>query len=216
MNRILSALSIAAVATASFVSGCASTNAADSTSESMSATAKRLNNGITQVDSVVASLNAIIAGKGGDLKPLFKSFSDEVTNVEKAAANARESAEAMRAKATEQFEKWAKEAQNISDTDLKQANIVRRDEARAAFAKIQDARDRGKVSYDTFVTGLRDVRTFLGTDLTSRGVDSITPKAGQIAAEGEKLKAAMREIEKAISDFRAQIVNEVPPPAPAK
>ena len=209
-GRIIRAsVAIAAIGLTSgwLASGCASSSKADTTSDSMAATNTRMDKGIAQVDAMVNAMNAIVSGKSGDLRPLYKKFVEELDRTESHADSTRKSAQAMKDKAQAQFEAWANEAQNIGDPALKEANLKRRNEARATYAKAQDASQKVKTAYEPFVTGLRDLKTFLGTDLTSRGVDAVTPTIQKVASSAESLKAAIREFQGTLTTLKSQLVS---------
>jgi hypothetical protein len=179
----------------------------------MAATSSRLERGNAQIDAVVASLDAIVAGKNGDLRGLYKKFSDEVSKTGASAEAARKSADDMKARAKEQFDVWANEAQNINDPNLKKANLERRDQARAAFAKVQDATQKAKLAWEPFIGGLRDIRTFLGTDLTAHGVDAVSPAITKVHTDCQALKAAAAQIQQAITEVKSQLVSPAGTPA---
>jgi len=209
------ALTTVAVIAASWLGGCAASapDRADSATESMSTAGVRLDRGTKQIDAVLGALDGVVAAKGGDLRPSYKKFVDEVAKTESAAEAARNAADGMRAKAAEHFEAWANEAQTINDPSLKEANLARRTTARATFAKVQGAYDQGKQAYDPFMSKLQDLSTFLGADLTSHGVDAAAPMIQRTKADGAKLKESVNTIQQAIEKVRSELVS---PTAPAK
>jgi chromosome segregation ATPase len=173
----------------------------------MAVTSSKLDKATAQIDAVLSSLDVIAQNKSGDLRAPYKKFSDEVSKTEATAQAAHEQADAMKAKAQEQFDAWANESQNINDPNLKKANLERRDQARAAFAKVQDASQKAKQAWDPFIGGLRDIRTFLGTDLTSHGVDAVSSAIAKVRTDGQTLKNSIGQVQKAITDVKAQLVS---------
>jgi hypothetical protein len=173
----------------------------------MGATSVHLDKGLSQVDSVLASLDKVVANKSGDLRPAYDAFGKEVDKTMDVAAEARKSADSMKARAKEQFDAWFKESQNITEPSVQKASLERRDQARAAFNKVQEDGQKVKAAYDPFITGLKDTRSFLSTDLTSHGVDALSKTIDKVHSDGKALKAAITSMQQAMTEFKGQVVS---------
>jgi hypothetical protein len=204
-------LSLIAAAPAT-LSGCSSpketaSSRADMTVESMGATTARLDRANAQIDSTLVSLDSLVAAKGGDLRAPYKKFSTEVDGIETSANAARQQAASMRDHTTETFDAWASEAQNINDPAMKEISRERRDQARASYSRMQDASQKAKAAYDPFLSDLRDIRTYLGSDLTSSGVDAISGKITSVHREGDALKSALAQAQQAMNELKSQLAS---------
>jgi hypothetical protein len=189
--------------------GCASTppERADATMESMGAAVSRLDRGSAQVDSTLVALDAVVGAKTGDLRPSYKKFADEVTKVESAADAAGKAADRMRQRTQEHFDIWANEAQAINDPTLKEANIERRNAARKSFAKVTGSYEQTKRDYSVFISGLRDLRTFLGANLTAQGVDAAEAIMKKVRNDGGKLKGSIATVRSDVELVRSELVS---------
>lgn len=197
---------VAAVAALSLsFGGCATSTKAEKSTESMAATGSRVDRASAQVDTVLASLDNIVNNKKGDLKPAYDRFGKEVDKTMDVAAETRKANDNLKSQAAAQFDAWIKEAQNLNDPSMQKASLERRDQARSAYTRIQEAGQKAKAAYDPFIGDLKDIRSFLATDLTTRGVDAVSGKIENVKKDGATLKSALGEMKTAMADFRAQI-----------
>src|SRR5262245_28418574 len=174
IRRTLASVVVAAAACALSVSlgACGSATKAEKSTESMAATGTRVDKASAQVDTVLGTLENVVNNKKGDLKPAYDRFSKEVDTTMDVAAETRRANDNLKSQAAEQFDAWIKEAQNLSDPNLQKASLERRDTARSTYNKIQESGQKAKAAYDPFIKGLKDIRSFLHTDLTAHGVDA--------------------------------------------
>jgi hypothetical protein len=188
--------------------GCSSQTKADTSALSMTQTSAQLDKGTAQINSVMASLDTLVVNKNNDLKPFVKKYSAEVDKTEDVAAQARTQAAAMKARAKEQFDAWVADSQKISDPSLQKANLERRDQAKTAFANVTDEAQKVKAAYEPFIGNLKDIRTFLGTDTTSHGVDAMADTIKKAHVNADKLKSEIASMQKAIAEVKDQLVSK--------
>jgi Protein of unknown function (DUF2959) len=205
IHRTLASVVVSAAACALFLGGCSSSSKAEKSTESMAATGSRVDQASGQVDTVLASLENVVNNKKGDLKPAYDRFSKEVDKTMDVAAETRRANDNLKSQAAAQFDAWIKEAQNLSDPNLQKASLERRDEARSTYTKIQDSGQKAKAAYDPFINDLKDIRSFLHTDLTAHGVDATAKTVEKVKTDGAALKAALGEMKQHMSEFKAQI-----------
>jgi hypothetical protein len=198
-------VAVAACALSVTLSGCGSASKAEKSTESMAATGSRVDRASAQVDTVLNALDNVVANKKGDLRPALDRYGKEVDKTMDVAAETKRANDQLKTQAATQFDAWIKEAQNLSDPSLQKASLERRDQARSTFTKIQDAGQKAKASYDPFIGDLKNIRSFLSTDMTTHGVDAVSKSVEKAHTDGAALKSALGEMKAAMADFKAQI-----------
>lgn len=204
-RRLIASIVPAAAACALILVGCSSSSKAEKSTESMAATGTRVDKASAQVDTVLASLENVVNNKKGDLKPAYDRFSKEVDKTMDVAAETRKANDNLKSQAATQFDAWIKEAQNLNDPNLQKASLERRDQARSAYNRIQDAGQKAKAAYDPFIADLKNIRSFLATDMTTHGVDACATSIEKAKSDGAALKSALGDMRTAMADFKAQI-----------
>jgi Protein of unknown function (DUF2959) len=113
--------------------------------------------------------------------------------------------ETMRNRGRDHFRSWQEQSLMISDPTIRTQAEQRLAAVRADFQRIvasmQDARD----AFGPLMSGLVDIRRYLSTDLTPRGVGAIGPavrKANDDAAAVQKrLDAVVAELDRAAAEL---------------
>jgi hypothetical protein len=201
------------VAAAQF--GCATGyQRADQTTDVAADTSARLDKAGAQVDAVLAALDGVVAAKGGDLRPPFTKFGDEADRTESAVESARTRAVDLRKRVGEHLDSWSQEAKAISNPELKQASAARREKARASADRVVEGMDKVTAASDIFLTDVKDLRTFLRSDLTAHGVDAAAPAIKKVGSDGQALKKTIDTVQDSIKQLRSELASPVQPPPP--
>jgi hypothetical protein len=198
----------------SLVAGCSSNPKGPERStkavESFRETQKNLAAASAQVQETNASLRQLTAaGAGGDLRPVFNKFAEDVRQTQDLAKKAGERAAAMRAKTDVYVTQWNAEIQGISDEQLRAQGQQRMAAARADFGRVAGVAQEARAAYEPYMTGLQDIQTYLSNDLTAGGVASVQSKAQSTIRAGEslrqKLDALQQELEQVASKWSSRI-----------
>jgi hypothetical protein len=191
---------------------------ASSTAESMATLSQRLDKAKAQVDTILGSLDGVVvASKGGDIKEAFKKFASDVDATDSAAEAARGRYASMKAKAEEHFKAWEAESQKITDPALQQAAAKRRDVAQVAFGKVVETSGKVKADYEPFISNLKDIKAYLGADLTPQAVELLEPNIKKAKSLGESLKKSIQGLQDAMASVRSELTAaKAAAPAPAK
>jgi hypothetical protein len=156
--------------------------------ESFKDTREHLADAGKQVGVTNESLLKLTTASAGDLRPVFNNFAENVRKMQDMAKEARERAEAMRAKTDAYTAQWQKEFSTISDEELRRTSEKRVAAAKAEFERVRTAATDVKGAYQPYMQGLQDVQTYLTNDLTADGVRSIGTKANDTIRKGETLQ----------------------------
>jgi len=172
------------------------------TSTSFSDTRAEVENVKVQIASVFTALNQLITQPGVDLRPQFKDYVKAVDRLDSVAGKLGKRSEAMQAKGEAYFAEWDTQIAAINDADLKTLSQDRRNQALASYQKVRDNMVKGKEAFQPFMSVLRDIQNYLGTNLTNEGVAAMksrvdTAKKDAIAVQ-DAANAVIAELDKAI------------------
>jgi chromosome segregation ATPase len=159
-----------------------------------------------QIDVIAASLDGVVSGAGGDLRPSFDKYSKDLAKLESIAESARARAKALKDDSEAYFTAWQNELEAVHDPELRSQADERRAKAREQFSKIQDLAAKTRDAYEPYVKSLRDIKVVLGNDLNATGVESVkgtmaTAKTSgkvvqeRIATLAQELNAAIKAID---------------------
>jgi chromosome segregation ATPase len=172
--------------------------------ESLSATKKELADANKQVAATNDSLRKLVDAGGGDLRPLFSKFADNVRKTEDAAKQARSRADGMRKNTDAYVTQWQKESGSITDEQLRQKSQERANAAKADFDSVRSAASETKAAYEPYMQALKDVQQYLANDLTVAGVQTIRPKADDTIKKGETLQQGISNLQGALDGLSSK------------
>jgi hypothetical protein len=178
--------------------GCASTgnDKAASTSKSLTKSSRMIVKGNTLIDQTLARMNDLVSNPKPDLRKQFDAFNSSVNDLGSTDLAVACQAKEMKAKGADYFENWDKETAQIRNENIRQRSEARQHEVAANFARISQQYDETKTAFEPFMSDLRDVQKFLGTDLTAGGlvaVKDIAAKANRDAAPVKESLARLSE-----------------------
>ncbi len=154
-----------------------------------------LRNGLTSTMSALEELKAA-AAKDADLTKPYATFSDSYTSLEALTAKLREHGVAAKAKAQDHWTAWQTELSSMQNAKLREKAQTRHNAAVKEFQKIVEKVDTAKKSFAPLMADLKDVHTYLKTDLSKDAVSSLS---GSIWSMGNAART---------SDGRLAKVNE--------
>jgi hypothetical protein len=146
------------------------------------------------IDQTLAALNDLVSKPQPDLRPQFEVFSTSVSDLASTDRDVTRQAEAMKAQGATYFAKWDHEAAQMQNENIRHRSEARKHEVAANFARISQQYDDAKAAFEPFMSDLRDVQKFLGTDLTSGGLAASTTIATRATGDAAPLKAALNSL----------------------
>jgi hypothetical protein len=176
--------------------GCASTgnDKAASTAKSLAKSSKMIEKSNVLIDQTLAVLNDLISNPNPDLRKQFKAFNSSVNNLGSTARNVSSEAEAMKSQGAAYFVTWDKETAMIQNEDIRHRSEAREQEVASNFARISQQYDETRTAFQPFMSDLRDVQKFLGTDLTAGGLAAIKDVAAKATKEAVPLKKSIGKL----------------------
>jgi hypothetical protein len=201
---IFSAMSLGAVF---FQTGCATTGNEKSTNtrNSMKAVEQDYMDAMTQVDVTDGSLQALIDQGQPDEKKAYDKYSGNVNEMDNLGHRLFDRANQMNTEQKSYFEEWRMQGNTYTNEQIQALSEQRRADLGEDFAKITQASVGVKGSLKTYISEIRQIKTYLSTDLTSKGVDAITPTVQQAITDGGNLKIAVQPVLVAIGNARAEM-----------
>ncbi len=202
-----SRIGVVAAAAAVFAAGCGSSGyqKKEDAGDSMSALKEELNKTKRQIDTTHGALQALVAGAGQDLKPGFQRYSSEVDALEGQIATSRSAAERMRARAAAYLDAWQEDSQKFTSEKYRNLSEERRNKSKMSFEKMSAAVDAAQAASDPLLSDSKDIRRFLGNDLTAGGVQAVADGIKRVGAEGDAVKSridgVLGEIDRVKAEF---------------
>ena len=205
--RSLALVAICLLATASFLGGCAKTGMQRSVkaSNSIEEVDSAMRKMVTQIDTTAASLDAVVSPGQPDLKKAFKTYSDNVDDLEKSGGKVLKYMGEMKVNTKEYFSEWQKGGDTYTNPRLHELSEERRNKLADIYAQVPAANEGVQESYMDYMTDLKEIQMYLSNDLTPSGVSSVTPIAQKSVRELDDLKASLRPVIYALDEIKAEL-----------
>jgi hypothetical protein len=212
----LLASNLAFTAAVAILAGCASHNydQGSATAAGLKESADKIEAADGQLDATLASLNDLVNNPQSDLRPQYKKYSDNVDGLASLAKHVADSVTAMRENGKEFFAKWNEQLAGIKNEDIRNRSAARQKEVSDELLNVKRSYAEVEIAFQPFMSDLRDVQKYLGTDLTPGGVAAMKDIAPKANATGATLKASVNKL---AADFKSLgLAMSAVAPAPAK
>lgn len=189
------------------ITSCASTSM--QRSEDTQTTMETMDNDIqeasSQLDATGASLDALMRPGQTEIKQTYNTYNNNVDKMVAMEKKFAKHAEEMKERGIEYFEEWKKEGTNYENPRIQQLS----DERRAALGEIYDKIAENSIgvneAFKAYVSDIKEIRTFLSNDLTTKGISAIGPVSNEVVRNGETLKYAIQNVQTAIQSARTEM-----------
>jgi len=159
---------------------------------------------IEQLDITKASLEELVRPGQSDVKKAYEQYAENVDKMEKLGKRLSEHSDNMRVQSKDYFEEWRKQGDTYTNPEIQALSEQRRSDLSAIFDEISNASIGVKGAFKAYMSDITEIRTYLSTDLTPKGVESITPTAEKANADGDRLKLAIEPVLISIGKARAE------------
>lgn len=199
--------------TAVTLGGCASTGyeKAEVTSRRIDDSRKELVSAKAKINDTVTSLNDLVNNPQPDLRPQYKKFAADVDDLTSRTKKARDRVVDMKAKREAYIQQWQTQASAIENPQMRSRAMQRIDTVRQEFDRANTLLNNAKSVYTPFLNNLQDLQRYLGSDLTTAGIQSIkseakvvTDQAPAVLKSIDDLIAELDKVSQAISPVTAQ------------
>lgn len=161
--------------------------------ESMQETRIELDRAFGQVTRTITSLDNLMNTPVGDLRPRYRDFGRELRTLERAAESARSRAVIMQTRNESFFTSWAHRIDTIQDPAIRASSLERYNSTRAEYSALEESLFAVSDAYAPVLSGLTDIHTALGHDLTLSGIRALQPSYTVTRNQAIALQAAIRE-----------------------
>jgi len=209
-GNVLFFFSMLLLGTAAFLAGCATTGMDRSikTSNSIRDVDNEIRNMIVQIDVTAASLDSLVVPENTELKKNFDSYSDNLAKLEKEGKRVIKRTEEMKLRSTEYFAEWEKQGDAFTNPEIRELSTERRNKLAEIYARVPAAGAGIQGTYNAYLTDLKEIQKYLSTDLTPKGVESITPVAKQSVQDLAALKESLKPVITALDEIKAELYHE--------
>jgi len=195
------------LATVFAVAACSTTGM--QRSENVQSTMQTVDNDIklivVQLDAIGASLDELIKPGQADVMRAFDLYSDNVSKIKKMETNFAKHAGEMEASGKTYFADWDKGGQKYDNPEIQKQSNERRAALGLIYDKIAENNIGVKEAFRIYVSDVNEIETFLSNDLTSRGINSISPVASKVVNNGRQLRNELSSLQSAIEEARSEM-----------
>lgn len=143
------------------------------------------------VNETVKALDQISATANTNPRKAYEQFSGSVTTLEAAYGKAAKRGQEMKARGRGYFTEWEKQMGEVNNPQIRQLAMERKAKLSETFDSIQQLAEPLKVQFDPWVSNLRDLKTYLGNDLTIAGVEAAKSLFAKANTEGLEVQKSM-------------------------
>jgi outer membrane murein-binding lipoprotein Lpp len=187
------------------VAGCASTQKAEKSIDSLTAIRESLSEGKDAISAASSALNSLNSPKDGDYKSPYQDFISNVETIENISKKVGKLAEELQTNREQYFQEWERELASFQNQEMRQVSEQRLAEVRAKCQPIVDAAPPLSASFTPYLANISDIRRYLDLDLNTDSVQRIGGTITKAIADGKTVNAGIDGLLAAIDSARAAI-----------
>jgi hypothetical protein len=160
-----------------------------------------------QIDTVLASLDTLLAAPADKLREAFDRYDRDVKKMNELADAIRENDRDLRVNGDKYLKQWQRDTSNISDPELRTIAEQRREQIGRSSTSMRSTLTSTVGGLEGFLRDINDIHKVIGNDLTATGQANVkqTSVAQSVQSEGVRAKNALSEAEQAIDGLRSEI-----------
>jgi len=159
---------------------------------------------VTQLDKTEHDLVLVSQAEGKDVKKRYESFREEVKKLENAQKHATSDINEMKSSGAEYFSSWDTSIAQILSPELRQASIERRSKVMKDHDELNVSLSDIGSQLQPFMSNLRDVEAFLGTDLSPANVAKASEMIQKSRADAQALKGNIAGVQTTLKQFLSE------------
>lgn len=187
------------------IAGCASTTGlerAERTSTTMEGVEGDIERTLDDIDGIETSLYELIRPGQRDASAAFERYTSHVESLEENGRSLIANSQEMQSSAEEYFAEWERENNNYENQSLREISEQRRTEVQENYESIYNSRTVVEDNLERYITDNNEIQSFLSNDLTTSGIESITPVVEEAIEEGELLRQELTDMQEAVESTR--------------
>ena len=208
-------INLALAALLAVAAGCVSKtyDKGAATSQSLQASADAVSQTSGKVNDVLAALNNLTFKSAGDLRDQYDALVSASKNLDASNDNLEVKVIQMRNAAAVYTESWSNQLAMIQSPELRQRSTDRMNQVTAKLKDVNTSYDGVKNSFKPFVSDLKDIQTYLGTDLTTGGLATVKDIVAKTKVDAVPLRDSIKKLQASFSDLSTALSPMMPSPA---
>ena len=205
---------LALVAALAVLAGCVSKtyDKGAATSASLQSAATATTDTSTKVTDVLGALNNLTFKSEGDLRKQYDAFVSASQKLDKSILTLGEKASAMRDAAAAYSQNWSNQLAAISSEELRVRSTERMNEVTTKLKDMNASYLGVKNSLRPFTTDVKDIQTYLGTDLTAGGLATIKDMVSKTKTDAVPLRDSIKQLQASFSELATTLSPVLPTP----
>jgi hypothetical protein len=183
--------------TLALLAGCASHSydKGAATSKALSSTADSISLVSTNVNGVLAALNNLTFKSAGDLRDQYDAFVSASKDLDSSTANLDSKVASLRSTAADYLNNWTNQMASIQNPELLKRSSDRKDEVSGKISDVETSYQGVTNSLAPFTADVKDIQTYLGTDLTPTGLNTIKDIVSKTKVDAVPLRDSIKKLQ---------------------
>lgn len=192
---ITSCCALAAATT--MLAGCASRSydKGAATSKSLGASADAAAQTSSRIYDVLGALNNLTFKSQGDLRNQYDAFVSATKNLDSSMADLDSKVAALQGTATDYLNNWTNQLATIQSEELRKRSAERKDTVQTQLNEVTASYQGVKDSLQAFTSDVKDIQTYLGTDLTAAGLNSVKDTVAKAKLDVLPLRDSIKKLQ---------------------
>lgn len=208
---------VALAAVLAVLAGCMSSSydKGAATSDALGSTAAAVAQTSTSVNSVLASLNNLTFKSAGDLRDQYDALVSASKDLDSSMKTLDSKVVALQATADSYLGDWTNKMAAIQNEELRKRSAERKAEVEGKISDVQASYQGVKSSLAPFTSDVKDIETYLGTDLTTGGLATIKDIVAKTKVDAVPLRDSIKKLQGSFTSLGTAL-SPVMPSTPAK
>jgi hypothetical protein len=194
------------------LAGCASKSydKGAATAKALSSSADAVGQTSTSLTDVLGALNNLTFKSQGDLRDQYDAFVDASTKLNKSVSKLDDTVAVLHAKADAYFTDWTNHSALIQSPELHQRSVERKAEVSGKLDAVTASYADVKKSLQPFTIDVKDIQTYLGTDLTAGGLATIKDVVAKTKVDAVPLRDSIKQLQASFSSLSTTLSPVLP------
>lgn len=206
--------SFAVAATLAVLAGCksGSYDKGAATSTALSASGDAVAQTSTSVTGVLGALNNLTFKSQGDLRNQYDALVSASKTLDSSMANLDSKVAALHVTAADYFSNWTNQMAAIQSDELRKRSMERKDEVSGKLSDVEASYSGVTNSLAPFTTDIKDIQTYLGTDLTPGGLATIKDIVSKTKVDAVPLRDSIKKLQGSFDTLGTALSPVMPSP----
>jgi hypothetical protein len=203
---------VALAAVLAVLAGCVSgaNDKGVATSAALSSTADAVSQTSTGVTGVLGALNNLTFKSAGDLRDQYDAFVSASKTLNSAIENLDSKVVTLQSTAADYLNNWTNQMATIQSPELRQRSAERKDAVAGQLADVEASYQGVKSSLTPFTSDVKDIQTYLGTDLTTGGLATIKDIVAKTKVDAVPLRDSIKKLQGSFASLSASLSPMMP------